>query len=129
MTHLRLAVLLVIALAQLGCGSQENPGASKSASAQSFPEPSPPDVGNVTQNLNCAAKPRRNLSPRELCEIEAFKSRCTSLDDCYVSCLSSPQGVLVGGGCGHVCTLGLHAGAPYPTAVSACASVPGNSGL
>lgn len=89
----------------------------------------PPDVGDVSRFLNCSAGPRRDLSPRERCEIAAFKARCNVLDDCYVSCLSSPAGVFVGGGCGHVCTHGPHPGAPDPAAVDACESEPGLSGL
>ena len=124
MTHLGLALVLLIALAQLGCDSHETPIAGTSVEL-----PPPPDVGDVTHNLSCSAKPRRNLSFREKCEIDAYKSRCSALDDCYVSCLSSPEGVLVGGGCAHVCTFGLHLGAPHPETLSACASVPGESGL
>jgi hypothetical protein len=131
MAPLRLLIaLLAIPLLLLGCSPEPAPSQASSTTLQapSSPPP-PPDVGDVSRFLNCSAEPRRALSPRERCEIVAFKARCTTLDDCYVSCLNSPAGVFTGGGCGHVCTLGLHPGAPHPTAVDACKNVPGESGL
>jgi hypothetical protein len=126
MTYLRFLTTFAIASALLGCGSGDQPKANKDLAIREIPLP---DVGDVVHNLNCSAKPRRKLSAREICEIAVFKSRCIGLDDCYVSCLSSPEGVLVGGGCPHICTLGLHPGPPFPPAISSCASVSGKSGL
>jgi hypothetical protein len=131
MAPLRLLIaLLAIPLLLLGCSPEPAPSQASSTTPQAPPPPPPPpDVGDVSHFLNCSAEPRRALSPRERCEIAAFKARCTALDDCYVSCLNSPAGVFTGGGCGHVCTLALHPGAPHPTAVDACKNVPGESGL
>ena len=120
------AALLTMLLLMTGCTQETAPAPVSRADIQI---PSPPDVGDISRFLDCAAEPRRNLSPRERCEIAAFKARCNALDDCYVSCLSSPAGVFTGGGCGHVCTFGPHPGAPYPAGVDACANEPGESGL
>ena len=120
------AALLMALLLMTGCEQESVPAPVIQADIQI---PPPPDVGDISRFLDCAAEPRRDLSPRERCELAAFKSRCNALDDCYVSCLSSPAGVFTGGGCGHVCTFGPHPGAPYPAAVDACASEPGESGL
>lgn len=125
MSSVRLLAVLLATLLSLGCAQETAPQVSPSAVHVS----PPPDVGDVTHFRNCSAKPRRALSPRERCEIAAFKARCTARDDCYVSCLSSPAGVLVGGGCAHVCTSELPRGAPDPAAVEACSSVSGVSGL
>nr|CAS02650.1 putative integron gene cassette protein [uncultured bacterium] len=89
----------------------------------------PPDVGDIDRFLNCSAKPRRELSPREKCEVAAFRSRCTALDDCYVSCISSPTGSFVGGRCAHVCTMGPHPGAQQPEPLTQCANLTGRSGV
>ena len=120
------AVLLTILLLMTGCTQETTPAPVSRVNIQEMP---PPDVGDISRFIDCAAEPRRHLSPRERCEIAAFKARCNALDDCYVSCLSSPAGVFTGGGCGHVCTFGPHPGAPYPAAVDACASEFGESGL
>jgi hypothetical protein len=131
MAHLRLLIVLSSTLLlSPGCAPDRAPSqVSAPAEKAPAPTPPPPDVGNVSHFLSCSAEPRRALSVRERCEIAAFKARCTALDDCYVSCLSSPAGVFTGGGCGHVCTFGLHLGAPRPAAVDACESMPGQSGL
>lgn len=120
------AALLTMLLLMTGCSQETSPLPVSRADIQEMP---PPDVGDISRFLDCAAEPRRNLSPRERCEIAAFKARCNALDDCYVSCLSSRAGVFTGGGCGHVCTFGPHPGAPYPAGVDACANEPGESGL
>jgi len=131
MAHLRLLIVLTATLLLLlGCAPEPAPSQVSPAAVHAPPPPPPPpDVGDVSHFLNCSAEPRRALSSRERCEIAAFKARCTALDDCYVTCLSSPAGVFTGGGCGHVCTLGLHPGAPHPAAIEACESMPGESGL
>lgn len=120
------AALLTTLMLVAGCAQETTPAPVSQVNIQ---ELAPPDVGDISRFLDCAAEPRRDLSPRERCEIAAFKARCNALDDCYVSCLSSPAGVFTGGGCGHVCTFGPHPGAPYPAAVDACATEPGESGL
>lgn len=126
MALMRLPVILLTLLLMAGCTQETAP---EPVSRVNIQEPLPPDVGDISRFLNCSAEPRRDLSARERCEIVAFKARCNALDDCYVSCLSSPTGVFTGGGCGHVCTFGPHPGAPYPAAVDACASEAGESGL
>lgn len=127
MALMRFPVVLLTALLVItGCAQETAPAPMSRVDIQI---PPPPDVGDISRFLNCATEPRRDLSPRERCEIAAFKARCNALDDCYVSCLSSPEGVFTGGGCGHVCTRGPHLGAPYPAGVDACASEPGASGL
>ena len=126
MRPFRLAAVLVLTLTLLGCNRAIEPSETVLPSVY---VPPPPDRGDVGRFLNCTAEPRRALSQRELCEVAAFRARCTALDDCYVSCISSPMGVFSGGGCGHVCTFGLHPGAPHPDGVDACKAVPGDSGL
>lgn len=126
MALMRLPVILLTLLLMAGYTQETAPSPVSQVDVQA---PPPPDVGDISRFLNCSAEPRRDLSARERCEIAAFKARCNALDDCYVSCLSSPAGVFIGGGCGHVCTFGPHPGAPYPAAVDACASEPGESGL
>ncbi len=127
MGQMRFAAVLWAALFLMaGCMQETTPAPVSRVNSQ---ELLPPDVGDISRFLGCSAEPRRDLSARERCEIAAFKARCNALDDCYVSCLSSPAGVYAGGGCGHVCTFGPHPGAPYPAAVDACASQPGASGL
>jgi hypothetical protein len=118
-------VQLAIAALLVGCGRES----AQVVGRVDFKEPPPPDVGDVSHFLNCSARPRRELSPRERCEIGAFKSRCSINDDCYVSCISSPDGVLIGGACEHACGLGAQAGTAAPAALAACQSLPGASGL
>lgn len=89
------------------------------------PPPRPPDVGDIGQFQSCKAKPRRNLSAREQCQIEKLADRCTPADDCLVSCITSPQGHQVGGGCSHVCFFGLHRGEPKPPGWSECDALAG----
>ncbi len=126
-----LATLMLLSV--LG-GCMQKEAAPPTASAAQTPTPpppplSPPDVGEIDRFLACSATPRRELSPREQCEIEAFKARCTALDDCYVSCISSPNGSFTGGRCAHVCTFGPHRGAPHPAGVDKCKDQPGRSGI
>jgi hypothetical protein len=106
-----------------------SPASAARAKSVPPPPPPPPDVGDIGRFLACSAPPRRQLSPRERCEVQAFRARCTALDDCYVSCISSPGGSFVGGRCAHVCTMGPHQGAPHPAAISQCSTFPGRSGI
>jgi hypothetical protein len=133
MSILRLVFFLAASILLIGgCAPEKTPSPpAPQVPAKSPPPtpPPPPDEGDVGRFLKCSAKPRRALSPREQCEIAAFRARCTETDDCYVSCLSSPDGIYVGGGCSHVCTYGLHTGEPRPAQLQGCNSVPGESGL
>ena len=88
--------------------------------------PPPPDVGDVGRFLSCNAKPRRTITDREHCELKALIAECTKTSDCYVSCISSPDGPNVGGGCEHVC--GHARPGPRPD-TSACDYLPGASGF
>lgn len=127
------AVVFAFTLAALSllcaCGGPDVDVSAPKATTALPPPPPPRDVGDIGHFLGCEAKPRRDLSPRERCEIEAFRARCTALDDCYVSCISSPDGVSTGGRCAHVCTMGPHRGAPHPPAVQKCETLPGPSGI
>lgn len=68
----------------------------------------------------CRAKPRRALSAREQCVIEAYSKACTPAKDCLVSCITSPHGIEEGGGCSHVCFYGLHAPSDDPGIPDEC---------
>jgi len=104
-----LAMSLAVCSLVVACGDGELDATGQASVAATVPPPPPPpDVGQIGQFLACSAKPRRELSARERCEVEAFRSRCTALDDCYVSCINSPDGVRGGGRCAHVCTFGPH---------------------
>ena len=116
--------LLVSVLLLTACGTQSPAPPETTVSIHP-----PPDVGKISRYLNCSAMPRRELSDREKCEVAAFRSRCTALDDCYVSCISSPSGSFVGGRCAHVCTMGLHQSAPPPDSLAECARLTGRSGV
>lgn len=126
----RLAILLAMNGLVVACGDAGTEAVGGPRTPATIPSPPPPlDVGQIDRYLACSAKPRRELSPRERCEVEAFRSRCTALDDCYVSCISSPDGFQTGGRCAHVCTFGPHRGAPHPQGVAACGALPGRSGI
>jgi hypothetical protein len=122
--HMKLLVLSTSLLLLAACGPRgpEPPGTTASMSPA-------PDVGDIGAYHHCSATPRRALSERERCEVAAFRSRCTALDDCHVSCISSPSGSFTGGRCAHVCSRGPHRGAPPPDALSACARLAGRSGV
>lgn len=122
--HMKLLVLSTSLLLLAACGPQ-GPAASETTASM----PPAPDVGDIGRYRNCSATPRRMLSERETCEVAAFRSRCTALDDCHVSCISSPSGSFVGGRCAHVCSRGPHQSAPPPDALSACARLTGRSGV
>lgn len=68
----------------------------------------PPDMGEVEVFLSCKARPKRALSEKEECMIQKLSARCLPADDCMVSCIASPDGYKVGGGCEHVCFSALH---------------------
>jgi len=123
-----LTVLSAALLLLLGCAPAPSPPSSITSQAP-HPPALPVDQGDVGHFHDCSAEPRRALSVRERCEISALKARCTALDDCLVTCLSSPDGVFLHHGCGGVCTLWRHRPSPLPKAIEACESVPGDSGL
>ena len=122
----RLLVVAVAAFSLWGCAAAQDSDAGVDLAA---PVPAPPDVGQVSRFLDCSANPRRELSPREQCEMEALRSRCTPHDDCYVSCIASPHGTLVGGGCAHVCGPPALQGDPQPAALEECKNLPGRSAV
>jgi hypothetical protein len=57
---------------------------------------------------------------RLMCELEALRSRCNQIDDCYVYCIGKDVGKDVGGGCAHLCNYGLRKEWAPPTAVLKC---------
>lgn len=61
------------------------------------------DYGDLETYQNCRAKPRRELTKLEKCEIEVLAEHCTPAADCLITCISSPDGYKRGGGCVHVC--------------------------
>ena len=64
-----------------------------------------PSVGDVKNFNSCQSQPGTGvvLTPRELCEIAAYRTRCNITDDCMVTCLVSTGAREVGGGCAHIC--------------------------
>jgi hypothetical protein len=114
---------ILVGLLLTACGEQTQ------APYEPPPPPSPPDLAYVGQFNNCSARPQRDLSEREKCEVAAFQSRCTALDDCFVSCISSKSGSFDGGRCAHTCTFGPHKAAPPPDAIAGCKTLTGRSGV
>lgn len=122
LTSLCLCVVLGFSVVA-GCSVEQGPVASADAAAA--PPPPPPDVGDIGRFLACKAEPRRELSARERCQVEALAARCTPADDCLVSCIASPDGHRVGGGCSHVCSFGPHRGEPRPPGWAGCDAIAG----
>jgi hypothetical protein len=126
----KIALLLLTVLATLAACMDSDPAANVASPPTRTPPPPPRyDVGEIGRFQACSAQPRRTLSARERCEIAAFRARCTVLDDCYVTCISSPDGFHMGGRCAHICTMGPHRGAPHPPELGRCDSLPGSSGI
>ena len=115
-------VLVILALLSSTCDRPEQPAVASPLVSI----PAPPDTGEVSRYLSCKAEPRRQLTPRERCELEVLASKCTNSADCYVSCISSPDGPTVGGGCEHVCASAQPE--PLPD-TSGCDNLPGVSGF
>jgi hypothetical protein len=92
---------------------------SSAVAAKSFSR----DFGEVGQYNSCAAVPRRPLSAQEHCQIEAYRSSCTKTNDCFVSCIASPDGYRVGGGCHHICGVN-----PEPPDLTPCAELANGGG-
>jgi hypothetical protein len=90
------------------------------AAAPSQVSVEPPDVGAVTAFQHCRAAPRRALSVRERCVIAHYAENCTPAADCMVTCIASPDGVRVGGGCAHVCAPGPNPWSSLPPQPADC---------
>ena len=105
----------VAALSFIGCSAED-----EKADKDSVEFIEPPDVGDVMHFNGCSATPRRALTEFETCQIKAYSERCNPEDDCFVSCISSPDSPEVGGGCAHVCSLPLHKGGEPPPGLKAC---------
>jgi len=111
--HLKL--LCLAALSVMGAaGAGEPVGKSESRDLRNL------DLGDVEHFNSCRALARRVLSDRERCEVEQLALRCTPADDCLVTCISSPDGHLVGGGCAHVCFSNLHKVEEPPESMYKC---------
>lgn len=82
--------------------------------------PPPPDVGDIAAFQGCKAVPRRALSPTELCQIDVLRKRCLPADDCFVTCISSPDARRLGGGCAHACLSYLHKSWSEPKGYADC---------
>lgn len=119
-----LSVALLVFGFITGCGIGSNTPSAASPQTEPPPPPPPPDVGDIVRFHSCEAKARRKLSARDQCQIEKLAARCTAADDCLVSCISSPQGYQVGGGCSHVCFFGPHPGEGKPQGWSECDALP-----
>ena len=61
------------------------------------------DLGDVEHFHACSAKPRRSLSPSERCIIDTYRKRCGRAEDCYVTCLSSPDSTKSPESCPQAC--------------------------
>jgi hypothetical protein len=79
-----------------------------------------PDVGGPATFAHCRAQPRRALSSRERCEMDAYAANCTPAADCMVRCIASPDAVTVGGGCEHVCAPGANPWTSLPPKPEGC---------
>ncbi|BCT93648.1 hypothetical protein LYSHEL_26740 [Lysobacter helvus] len=96
----RIALALMLATLA-GCGGQGTPPSDAPDAAH---VPPPPDVGDIAHYNGCKSLPTRALSPYETCLVDRLKAAaCTPAADCVLTCLASPDGTEVGGGCDHVC--------------------------
>ena len=66
------------------------------------------DVGAVDRFNACSAEARRPLSKLEQCWITKLSVNCSRYNDCLVTCLGSPDGSNISGGCWHVCRVAHH---------------------
>jgi len=121
---LAIAALALFAFGAVGCGGTPAPSTTAAPAAADPFVPPPPDVGDVGRYRACKATPRRALSERERCQIAALVAHCSPANDCLVSCLSSPGGEKVGGGCGHVCFSVLHRDRQDPPGFAECERSP-----
>lgn len=116
-----LALTALIALAP-GCGepSVTQPLPSDVLEQTAPPLPLPPQVGDIDTFHACKALPERPLSRQEQCLVSKLRGHCTPAADCVLTCLASPDGPRVGGGCDHVCFGYYHAWADRPKAMDEC---------
>ena len=119
----RFVVLAVAMFMLVGCG----PDVAPSASAPEVPDARKYDTGETQRYMACAAEPRRALTEREKCELAAFRRVCTHYTDCFVSCITRPDGSYFGGKCAHVCGFPLREGAGHPEGIEKCENLPGRS--
>ena len=90
-------------------------------SAQHFPPP--PDVGDIGHFHQCRQRPQHELNPYQSCLAARLgAAQCTPAVDCVLTCLASPDGRNVGGGCDHVCfgSTVYHEWKDRPAAMDAC---------
>jgi hypothetical protein len=99
------ALIFAWAIALLGCSAEPPPpvAVTASSSQESSPPRGPRDYGDLQSYQSCSATPRRALTEIEMCEIKALSRTCNPVTDCLVTCMSSPDGHKVGGGCYHIC--------------------------
>ena len=102
--------VLALALIILTAGCAGHPPSShdqisKLESTTYIADPIQLDYGPIDRFNNCKAAPRRELSGEEQCMLAVLVADCTKKNDCFVSCMSSPHGHTVSGGCYHVCGL------------------------
>lgn len=96
-------MLAGLILAASGCGRGNLPSESNPAASLDAQPPPPADVGDVAHFHSCTTLPQRKLSAYEDCLVDRLKNQCTPAADCVLTCLASPHGHSVGGGCDHVC--------------------------
>jgi len=80
-------------------------GALAWATAQSRPERGPVNAGLRVPGDTCEYSIPDSiiLTPQERCFIDVHTKRCTSDDQCIVTCLASGTARDIGGGCWHMC--------------------------
>lgn len=61
-----------------------------------------------------------HLSDEEICALELIKERCGNLDQCFVDCYTSGEGIDVGGGCAHLCNYGWKIDWQSPEGTDVC---------
>jgi hypothetical protein len=115
----RVMPFLLLALAPLLSACSDDAPAPAPASPSTIAIEAP-DVGGPATSAHCRARPRRPLSSRERCEMDAYAANCTPAADCMVRCIASPDAVTVGGGCEHVCAPGANPWASLPPKPEGC---------
>ncbi|MEE9343619.1 MAG: hypothetical protein V3V12_08315 [Gammaproteobacteria bacterium] len=61
----------------------------------------------------------------EICALELIKERCGELDQCFVDCYTSGEGVDIAGGCAHICNYGWRIDWQSPKGTKECYGEPG----
>lgn len=121
-----ITLLAGLILAVSGCDRGNLPSAVEPATSHEAQPPPSPDVGDIAHFHDCKKLPQRKLSVFEECLVGRLKNQCTAAADCVLTCLASPDGHSVGGGCDHVCfgnnvRFGLK---DRPTAIDECREAP-----